>query len=134
MPLAAEASAILRARAGETVLLEGGMRSREGVLMLDSDPPGARVYVDGIPMGPAPVSGVDVAFGRESLCRRRELHFIGTSRDHSITQRNAAAESHDVTITRRDVDIPSCEALAADLDKHIGPPGFHEDSLFGYDG
>jgi TonB family protein len=51
-------------RAGETVLLEGGMRTREGVLMLDSDPPGARVYLDGSPVGQAPVSGLDVAFGR----------------------------------------------------------------------
>jgi hypothetical protein len=51
-------------RAGETVLLEGGVRSREGVLMLDSDPPGARVYVDGSPVGAAPVSGLDLAFGR----------------------------------------------------------------------
>jgi len=50
--------------AGATLLLEGGMRTREGVLMLDSDPPGARVYLDGSPVGQAPVSGLEVAFGR----------------------------------------------------------------------
>jgi serine/threonine-protein kinase len=38
--------------------------TREGVLMLDSDPPGAQIYVDGSPVGPAPVAGLDLAFGR----------------------------------------------------------------------
>ena len=38
--------------------------SREGLLLLDSDPPGARVYVDGLPIGQTPVPGVELAFGR----------------------------------------------------------------------
>jgi TonB family protein len=37
---------------------------REALLLLDSDPPGARVYVDGLPVGQAPTAGMDVAFGK----------------------------------------------------------------------
>ncbi|HET7746191.1 MAG TPA: TonB family protein [Vicinamibacteria bacterium] len=36
----------------------------EGALLLDSDPPGAQVYVDGTPVGHAPLSPVEVTFGR----------------------------------------------------------------------
>jgi TonB family protein len=51
-------------KAPETLPREDEPSSREGVLMLDSDPPGARVYVDGSPVGQAPISGLDLAFGR----------------------------------------------------------------------
>jgi TonB family protein len=40
---------------------------REGVLLLDSDPPGARISVDGAPLGKAPLSGVEVSFGRHVI-------------------------------------------------------------------
>jgi TonB family protein len=56
-PLAAE-------RTGETMLMGEAPARREGVLMLDSDPPGALVSVDGNPVGPAPIGGVEVCFGR----------------------------------------------------------------------
>jgi serine/threonine-protein kinase len=38
--------------------------AREGVLLLDSEPAGAGVYLDGNPVGRTPLSGVEVAFGR----------------------------------------------------------------------
>jgi TonB family protein len=37
---------------------------REGVLMLDSDPTGAQVYVDGRAVGQAPIAGLELTFGR----------------------------------------------------------------------
>jgi serine/threonine-protein kinase len=37
---------------------------REGLLAVDSDPSGARVFVDGNRAGQTPLSGIDVAFGR----------------------------------------------------------------------
>ncbi len=44
---------------------------RAGVLVLDSDPPGAEVFVDSKPAGKAPLDAVDVSFGRHLL--RMEL-------------------------------------------------------------
>jgi TonB family protein len=44
---------------------------REGVLILDSDPAGAQVFVDSKPVGRAPLEWVDVAFGRHLV--RMEL-------------------------------------------------------------
>jgi serine/threonine-protein kinase len=44
---------------------------REGVLVLDSDPPGAMVFVDSKPAGRAPLDAVDVSFGRHLV--RMEL-------------------------------------------------------------
>jgi serine/threonine-protein kinase len=44
---------------------------RAGVLVLDSDPPGAEVFVDSKPAGKAPQDAVDVSFGRHLL--RMEL-------------------------------------------------------------
>jgi TonB family protein len=41
-----------------------GNAAREGVVLVESDPPGAEVYVDGKPVGSTPVSGVEVGFGR----------------------------------------------------------------------
>jgi TonB family protein len=37
---------------------------REGLLLLDSDPSGARVYVDGLPVGQAPIPSMELAFGK----------------------------------------------------------------------
>jgi TonB family protein len=37
---------------------------RDGILMLDSEPAGAEVWLDGEPLGEAPVPAQDVAFGR----------------------------------------------------------------------
>jgi TonB family protein len=55
-------------RSGERLL--GGAPShgqREGFLILDSDPPGAQIYVDGNPAGAAPLPGLDVEFGRHVI-------------------------------------------------------------------
>ena len=41
--------------------------AREGVLLVDSEPAGAQVYVDGTPIGTTPVAGVEVGFGRHVL-------------------------------------------------------------------
>jgi TonB family protein len=41
--------------------------SREGVLLVDSEPSGAEVYLDGKPLGATPVAGVEVSFGRHVL-------------------------------------------------------------------
>jgi TonB family protein len=38
--------------------------SREGVLFLDSDPPGAQVYLDGAPLGKTPLPAVEASVGR----------------------------------------------------------------------
>jgi serine/threonine-protein kinase len=45
---------------------EGG-GGREGVLLVDSEPEGAEVYLDGKPVGATPVAGVEVSFGRHVL-------------------------------------------------------------------
>jgi TonB family protein len=47
--------------------VEGGAAGREGVMLVDSEPPGAEVYLDGKPMGATPVEGVEVSFGRHVL-------------------------------------------------------------------
>lgn len=46
---------------------EGAATSREGVVLVDSEPPGAEVYLDGKPVGATPVEGVEVSFGRHVL-------------------------------------------------------------------
>ena len=42
----------------------GSEPGREGVLLLDSAPPGARVYLDGTPVGETAISDCGVSFGR----------------------------------------------------------------------
>jgi TonB family protein len=50
------------------IVPEGAATSgREGVLLLESDPPGARVYVDGHPAGITPGAPVEVPFGRHTV-------------------------------------------------------------------
>jgi TonB family protein len=49
---------------GNTIPHPAGM---EAVLALDSDPPGAEVYVDGQGVGRAPLPGLGVAFGRHQV-------------------------------------------------------------------
>ena len=54
---------------GTTVQSPVGLASRAvparvGVLFLDSDPPGARVYLDGSPVGETPLPGIQAALGR----------------------------------------------------------------------
>jgi TonB family protein len=44
-----------------------GTSGREGVVLVDSEPAGAQVYLDGKPLGATPVSGVEVSFGRHVL-------------------------------------------------------------------
>jgi TonB family protein len=46
--------------------------TREGVLLVDSEPPGAQVYLDGKPLGATPVAGVEVNFGRHVLRIEKE--------------------------------------------------------------
>src|SRR5712691_1963018 len=40
--------------------VEGALTGREGVLIVDSEPAGAQVYLDGKPVGATPVAGVEV--------------------------------------------------------------------------
>jgi TonB family protein len=54
-------------RSGSMLLAKPTAGQREGVLLLDSDPPGARISVDGAPLGKAPLSGVEVSFGRHVI-------------------------------------------------------------------
>ena len=56
---------------GDTAFLGHCSRIREGVLLLDSDPPGARAYVDERLVGATPVESVEVGFGRHLV--RMEL-------------------------------------------------------------
>jgi TonB family protein len=44
-----------------------GAGAREGVVLVDSEPAGAQVYLDGKPLGVTPVDGVEVSFGRHVL-------------------------------------------------------------------
>ena len=46
--------------------------SREGVLLVDSEPTGAQVYLDGKPLGATPLAGVEVTFGRHVLRIEKE--------------------------------------------------------------
>jgi TonB family protein len=47
-----------------TVTWEAPASPREALLMVDSDPPGARVYLDGKPVGQTPLFGLETGFGR----------------------------------------------------------------------
>jgi TonB family protein len=47
--------------------VEGEAGGREGVVLVDSEPQGAEVYLDGKPVGATPVEGVEVSFGRHVL-------------------------------------------------------------------
>ncbi len=55
----------------DTAFLGHSSRIREGVLLLESDPPGARAYVDETLVGATPVESVEVGFGRHLV--RMEL-------------------------------------------------------------
>ena len=46
--------------------------TREGFLLVDSEPSGAEVYLDGKPLGATPVAGVEVGFGRHVLRIEKE--------------------------------------------------------------
>ena len=63
----ARSGSLSGSRPAETLLMNPAPSHREGVLLLDSDPPGARVYIDGTPVGETPLPGVDVTFGRHVL-------------------------------------------------------------------
>jgi TonB family protein len=52
---------------GETILLNPSPSRREALLMLESDPPGGRVYLDGNPAGLTPLFALEVSFGRHVL-------------------------------------------------------------------
>jgi TonB family protein len=47
-----------------TIIMDLASLKRDGVLMLDAEPPGAEVWLDGEPLGKAPIPAQDVAFGR----------------------------------------------------------------------
>jgi TonB family protein len=47
--------------------VESTQTGREGVLIVDSEPCGAEVYLDGKPVGATPVAGVEVTYGRHVL-------------------------------------------------------------------
>jgi TonB family protein len=50
------------------IVPEGAATSgREGVLLLDSEPAGARIYIDGHPAGVTPGAPVEVPFGRHTV-------------------------------------------------------------------
>jgi TonB family protein len=51
----------------ETILLSPTAPRHEALLMLETDPPGARVSLDGSPAGQTPLSALDVPFGRHVL-------------------------------------------------------------------
>jgi TonB family protein len=53
-----------RASSRSGAMLAGSTPGHEGLLLLDSDPSGARVYVDGMPVGQTPVAGIELTFGR----------------------------------------------------------------------
>jgi predicted Ser/Thr protein kinase len=46
---------------------EGTDGGREGLILVDSDPRGAEVFLDGKPVGTTPVEGAEVSFGRHVL-------------------------------------------------------------------
>jgi serine/threonine-protein kinase len=46
---------------------DGAAGGREGLVLIDSDPEGAEVFLDGKPVGVTPVEGVAVSFGRHVL-------------------------------------------------------------------
>ena len=57
---------------------------REGVLLLDSDPPGAEVSVDGVPAGTTPLPPLEVGFGRH-LVRMEASGREPVSADFEVT-------------------------------------------------
>ena len=57
----------LEVAVGASVSAKVGMRERDGILSIDSDPPGAEILVDGVSAGTTPVSGLAVPPGSRTL-------------------------------------------------------------------
>ena len=55
-------------------------------------------------------ASMDVAFGRQPLGRRRQLHVVGAARDDAIAGLHAALEADEVAVARGDLDEPAREA------------------------
>lgn len=51
----------------KTLIMDLAPGQREGVLMLESDPPGASVFVDGARVGAAPIPDLELRFGRHEV-------------------------------------------------------------------
>jgi len=51
----------------KTVIMDAPRTRREGVLMVESDPPGANVFLDGVRVGSAPIPDLQVKFGPHEL-------------------------------------------------------------------
>jgi TonB family protein len=51
----------------KTVIMDISQTRREGLLMVESDPPGATVFLDGVRAGSAPISDLQVKFGAHEL-------------------------------------------------------------------
>jgi TonB family protein len=51
----------------KTVIMDISQTRREGLLMVESDPPGASVFLDGVRVGSAPIPDLQVKFGAHEL-------------------------------------------------------------------
>jgi TonB family protein len=51
----------------KTLIMDLAQTRREGVLMLESDPPGASVFVDGTRVGSAPLPDLELSFGAHEV-------------------------------------------------------------------
>jgi TonB family protein len=67
--------------------VSGSDEKREGVLLLDSDPSGAEVSVDGVPVGTTPLAPLEVGYGRH-LVRMEASGCEPVSADCEVTSRH----------------------------------------------
>jgi TonB family protein len=87
----------------DTAILGHASRIREGLLLLDSDPPGARAYVDETLVGATPVESVEVGFGRH-LVRMELPGRVSATAELEVTALRALQM---VSLTLKDVQAPA---------------------------
>lgn len=93
---------VSRGTTSQSLLAVTGTGEREAMLMLDSDPPGAQVYLDGAPVGEAPVDGIEVTLGRHVVRMEAEGHRAVSAEVDVAKARPLKAIT--ITLPRKDAD------------------------------
>src|SRR5262247_2344306 len=73
---------------------------------------------------------VDMAFGRQSLSRRRQLDLVCASNDHPFAGSHTALDANAISLACGDFDIAARESLSADLDEYVRTARLEEDGGF----
>src|SRR6188474_1831056 len=76
---------------------------------------------------------MNMTLRRQTLCRRRELNVVGTTRHDAISRLQPASNADEVAVPRHHVNETPVELLAADLHEDIRPAGLHQERLTRHD-